>query len=83
MEKETTTDATTSKPLEGVYLSPRGSLKLFYTEVQDGRLCWILDEGKLVNHPLFRIKIAVVSNMTPGWPIKDMQLKGCEYLGEL
>lgn len=68
-------------PPFGVYLSPTGKLKVFYeTETH-----WILDEGKIVKHPVFRFRTYVVKEMSKGWPVLTWRgdLKDCEYLGEL
>ena len=71
----------------GVYLAPSGKLKTF-VEVIDNKTQqtnWELDEGKILAHPIFRIRVPVVKNMTIGWPIFEQRggLKNCEYLGEL
>jgi hypothetical protein len=65
---------------DGVYISKRtGKLKV----LDMTGLKWVLDEGIIKQHPLFRLKVPVVAEMTPGWPLDETNLKNCEYLGEL
>jgi hypothetical protein len=76
-----------SKIKFGVYVSPHGKLKVF-EEIYDGatsRTHWELDEGMTKKHPLFRITVPVVKNMSVGWPVFEWSsdLKGYEYLGDL
>ena len=70
-------------PKFGVYLMPNGNLKVL--EPHDTKPMWVLDEGKSVSHPIFRVRIPIVKEMSRGWPLFDFrcELKGSEYLGDL
>ena len=67
-------------PKQGVYLSRSGKFKVFYI---DDKGKWKLDEGIVKNHPIFRMKVELEKEMSPGWPLMETDLKNCVYLGEL
>ncbi len=68
-------------PKDGVWISKTGKLKVFTACTQS----WIIEEGQIMKHPLFRIKIAVEKSMSIGWPVFEDAacLRNCEYLGVL
>lgn len=68
-----------SKPKLGVYISRYGQLKVL--ERTDRFL--ILDEGRIIRHPNVPVSMAVVSEMSLGWPVYETVLKNHEYLGAL
>lgn len=75
-----------AKPIPGVYISKSGKLKVFeYGTNEFGNPVWIVDSGKCVPTPFRGIKVNLVHEMTPGFPLFDSfgALYKCEYLGEL
>lgn len=74
------------KPRPGVYISKTGKLKVFeYGTNEFENPVWIVDSGRFVPTPFRGIKVNLVQEMTPGFPVFDSfgALYKCEYLGEL
>lgn len=81
-----TTGKTMKKPEPGVYISKSGKLKVFYHGKNEfGNPAWIVDAGETRPTPFRGLRVCVVHNMTPGFPVFESfgALYKCEYLGEL